>query len=245
MSEQENTKQCHHGHHGFLGFGISMVLAAAVFGAFLLLCVNNFKSYDRSVSVRGLCEREVMADRAIYPITFKENGDNLSLLYTTVDNKNQTVCNFLREQGLTDDEFSIGAPQITDNYSNAYNTNARSRYIITSVITIYSTNVETVLKIQSNLSKLLEQGVAIGSGESWENPVQFLFEGLNNIKPEMIEEANGNARLAAEQFAKDSHSRLGKIKNATQGYFTIEDRDSNTPHIKKVRVVTNVDFYLR
>lgn len=237
MSEQKQNSH--------LGLGISIILAAAVFGLFIMLSVSNFKSYDRSVSVRGLCEREVMADRAIYPISFKETGNDLSKMYVTIDEKNQVICDFLQENGLKDEEYSIGAPSIVDNYSNSYSTQAHARYVMTSVITIYTTNVQTVLDIQKNLSQLVEQGIAVGSGDSWENPVQFLFEGLNNIKPEMIEEANSNARLAAEQFAKDSHSRLGKIKNATQGYFTIENRDSNTPHIKNVRVVTNVDYYLR
>ncbi|MBR1792619.1 MAG: SIMPL domain-containing protein [Bacteroidales bacterium] len=237
MSEQH--------HHSHLGLGISLIAAATVFGLLLMLSVSNYKNFDRSVNVRGLCEREVMADRAIYPISFKEAGDNLPKLYAIVESKNQAICDFLKESGLEADEFSISAPAIIDNYSNSYSTQARTRYVMTSVITIYTTNVKTVLDIQSNLSRLLEHGIAIGSGERWENPIQFLFEGLNAIKPEMIREANKNARLAAEQFAKDSHSRLGKIKNAAQGYFTIEDRDSNTPHIKKVRVVTNVDYYLR
>ena len=91
----------------------------------------------------------------------------------------------------------------------------------------------------SNQSELLKQGIVTGGG-SWENPVEFKYEGLNDIKPEMIEEATRNAREAAQKFAKDSDSRLGKIKTANQGTFTIEDRDSNTPYIKKVRVVTTV-----
>lgn len=247
MSEQENTQNTTTATRrtGHRGLGLSLIIAAAVFGAFMLVSVIQLKSYDRSVNVRGLCEREVQADRAIYPISFKETGDNLGQLYTNIEAKNQTVCQFLKEHGLTEEEYSLGAPKLTDNYSNSYSTQAPSRYVITSVITIYSQKVDTVLSIQSQLSKLMEQGVAVGSGESWENPVQFLFEGLNEIKPQMIAEANSNARAAAEQFAKDSHSRLGKIKDATQGYFTIEDRDSNTPHIKRVRVVTTVNYYLR
>lgn len=85
----------------------------------------------------------------------------------------------------------------------------------------------------------------MGYGNSWENQVQFQFEGLNAIKPEMIEDATKNAREAAEKFAKDSDSRLGKIKTASQGTFTISDRDSNTPYIKKVRVVSSVTYYLK
>ena len=102
-----------------------------------------------------------------------------------------------------------------------------------------------MLELQTRQADLIGKGIAVGSGDTWENPIQFVYEGLNDIKPEMIEEANANARKAAEQFAKDSHSRLGKIKTATQGLFSIEERDSNTPQIKRIRVVTSVTYNLR
>jgi hypothetical protein len=98
--------------------------------------------------------------------------------------------------------------------------------------------------LRARQAELLKKGVVTG-GNSWENPVEFKYEGLNDIKPQMIEEATMNAREAAEKFAKDSDSRLGKIKTANQGTFTIENRDSNTPYIKTVRVVTSVTYYLR
>ena len=104
--------------------------------------------------------------------------------------------------------------------------------------------VDTVLALMPRQSELLKKGIT-GSGNSWENQIQFQFEGLNSIKPEMIEDATKNAREAAEKFAKDSDSRLGKIKTASQGTFTISDRDSNTPYIKKVRVVSSVTYYLK
>ena len=103
--------------------------------------------------------------------------------------------------------------------------------------------MDLVLNLMSRQSDLLKKGVVTG-GNSWENPVEFKYEGLNDIKPQMIEEATMNAREAAEKFAKDSQSRLGKIKTANQGTFTIENRDSNTPYIKRVRVVTSVTYYL-
>jgi hypothetical protein len=96
----------------------------------------------------------------------------------------------------------------------------------------------------SNMSDLLKNGI-VTDGNDWENPIEFKYEGLNDIKPAMIEEATQNARETAKKFAKDSGSKLGKIKTANQGTFTIEDRDSNTPYIKKVRVVTSVTYYLK
>ena len=114
-----------------------------------------------------------------------------------------------------------------------------------SVIIVCTSDVDEVLALMSRQSELLKKGIVTAGGNQWENPVEFKYEGLNGIKPEMIEEATKNAREAAEKFAKDSESRLGKIKTANQGTFTIADRDSNTPHIKKVRVVTSVIYYLK
>ena len=97
----------------------------------------------------------------------------------------------------------------------------------------------------SRQSELLRKGIVTEGGSQWENPVEFRFEGLNEVKPGMIEEATRNARETALKFAKDSDSRLGKIKTASQGTFSIDDRDSNTPYIKKGRVVTSVTYYLK
>ena len=244
--EQSNTpkesKKC----LGHRGLGYSLIIAAAIFGLFFYCAYTQPRNSDGQISVRGLCEREIKADRAIYPISFTVAGDNLESVFSTVQEHNQTVVEFLKAHGLKDDEFSISAPNITDHYAqNNYGDNYRTRFIISSVITIYSTNVDTVLLVQKDLSQLIEKGLVISTGNGWENPVQFLFEGLNKVKPEMIEEANNNARIAAEQFAKNANSRLGKILYASQGYFEIENRDSNTPHIKKVRVVTNITYRVK
>lgn len=226
--------------------GIIALSAVALLGLFALLTAHHIKSYDRVVNVRGLCEREIMADRAIYPIVYKETGANLAELSASVNSKNRIICDFLKQYGIEDSEISISAPSIVDNlsYNNGYVDPSR-RYVITSVVNIYTSKIDNVLRIQSDQVKLLDEGIAVGSGNEWENPVTFQFAGLNDVKPEMIEEANVNARKAAEQFANDSHSRLGRIKEATQGLFSIENRDSNTPYIKKVRVVTSVSYYLK
>jgi len=222
-----------------------LLLSVVVLGLFLLFAVRLFKTYDHTVSVRGLCEREVMADRAIYPISYKEAGNDLVQLYASVNTKNQQIIQFLKENGFSEDEISVSAPAITDHYSDSYSSNAPSRYVIKSVITLYTTRVQAVIDLQSRQSALVEKGIAVGSGDTWENPVEYNFEGLNDIKPEMIEEANRNARTAAEQFARDYGSRLGKIVEANQGLFTIEPRDSNTPQVKRIRVVTSVTYNLR
>ena len=221
------------------------IVPIIIIGAIIHSAVIINKSYDRTVSVKGLCEREIMADRAIYPITYKETGNDLPDLYKTVRAKNEIIMIFLKEMGIDTNEITISAPKIRDNHATGYSNGTPTRYVITSTVNICTKKVGTILKIQSEQYKLLEKGIAIGSGETWENPVIYEFESLNTIKPEMIEEANINARKAGEQFAKDSDSKLGKIKAANQGVFSIESRDPNTPHIKKVRVVTNITYYIR
>ena len=225
--------------------GTSIVLAALVNGVLLFYAARTLKSYDDTVTVRGLCEREIMADRAIYPVVYKETGNDLPTLYASVNKKNAEVLRFLQENGIDSSEVSVSAPRIVDNSSMQYTNNSANRYVITSVLTVCTGKVQTVLDIQSRLSQLMDKGIAIGSGNEWENPAVFEVTALNDVKPAMIEEANKNARAAAEQFAKDSRSRLGKINSATQGLFSIENRDQNTPHIKRVRVVTNVSYRLR
>jgi hypothetical protein len=152
---------------------------------------------------------------------------------------------FLTDGGISEKEITVSVPSVSDKLANEYGDNNRAfRYIAKNVITVCTDNVDAVLKLMSRQSELLKKGI-VTSENSWENPVEFKYEGLNDIKPQMIEEATKNAREAAEKFAKDSDSSLGKIKNANQGTFTIENRDSNTPYIKRIRVVTSVTYYLK
>lgn len=226
--------------------GIGLGLAALILGICFMLGLKNFKNADRQVSVRGLCEKEVMADRAIYPIVFQEGGDDLVRVAENIDAKNQVVINFLKENGFTDDEITVAPPKVEDRSINNYSGNQHLlKYAMKSVITVYTKKVDKVLEMQSKQGQLLEKGIAVGAGNSWENPVTYSFEGLNDIKPDMIAEANKNAKEAAQQFANDSDSKLGKISQAQQGLFTIENRDQNTPQKKTVRVVTYVTYRLR
>ena len=225
--------------------GVSFVLGMMILGGSLILMVSNLKSYDRCVTVKGLCEKEVMADKVIWPIIYKQGGNELGTLYNTVQEMNRTIIEFLKEAGVTDDEITVNAPSILDTRTNLYGERKDYHYIITAGITVCSNQVDRIVKLQTEQAKLYEKGIPVGMGENWSHPTTYSFTGLNDIKPAMIEEATINARQAAEKFAKDSHSKLGKIKTATQGQFSVSDRDSNTPYIKNVRVVTNVVYYLK
>lgn len=219
-------------------------LAAVLMGLMLPLSVVLFKSYDRTVDVKGLCEKEVKADKVIWPLTYKVVGNDLSGTLKLVEEYDAMILDFLKKGGINDKEITISAPQISDKYASEYGNNDRVyRYLCTCVITVCTSEVDKVLELQGKQDALLKSGVTLAAND-WENKIQFKFEALNDIKPQMIEDATANAREAAQKFAKDSGSRLGKIKTAAQGTFSIEDRDSNTPYIKKVRVVTYVTYYL-
>lgn len=225
----------------------SIILAAAlvIFGILLYSSINNFTDRDRIVTVKGLAEMEVPADKVIWPLMYKDIGNDLTTLYTNIQSKNKTIVEFLQSNGISRDEISVAPPEIIDMEAERYqNQTIQYRYNATSVITVTSSNVDMIRKLISEQTELLRQGIAITGGDYRFNTI-YEFTGLNNIKPPMIEEATKNAREAAEKFALDSGSKLGKIRNASQGQFSITDRDANTPYIKNVRVVTTINYYLK
>lgn len=206
--------------------------------------IKYFKDRDRVVTVKGLAEMEVFANKVTWPLMFKDLGDDLPTLYNNINAKNKAIVSFLKSKGITDKEISIAAPEIIDMQAERYSsTPSTFRYNVTSVITVTSTNVSIVRALISKQSELLKQGIALTAGDFRFNVV-YDFTKLNEVKPQMIENATKNARTSAEKFATDSDSELGKIKTADQGQFTITDRDPNTPYIKNVRVVTTIDYYL-
>ena len=203
------------------------------------------KEAMRTVSVKGLSEREVPADKVIWPLVYKEIGNDLQTIYRTVNAKNAIVIDFLKSNDIPESEISVAPPAIVDIQADRYGNQAVPyRYNVTSVITVSSNQVDKVRDLIVKQSSLLEKGVAIVTGDYQYN-TQYLFTKLNELKPEMIAEATQNARIAAEKFAKDSDSKLGKISSAYQGQFSITDRDANTPYLKNVRVVTSVIYYLK
>lgn len=225
--------------------GICIMLGLMVLGLMMPMAVKVLHNSNRSVYVKGLCEREVKADQVIWPITYKVMSNDNQTLYKEIARQREEVMAFLLRNGISAEEVSVANPSISDKFANEYGDNNRAyRYIATSVVTVCSSQVDLVRALMAKQSELLTKNVLIVDN-NWENPVEFTYEGLNNIKPEMIEEATRNAREAAEKFAKDSGSRLGKIREASQGTFSISDRDRNTPYIKKVRVVTSVSYSLK
>ncbi|MEG2121401.1 MAG: SIMPL domain-containing protein [Rikenellaceae bacterium] len=234
----------------------SIIVSASIFAIGIIIAgwmlsagVRHFKDSERVVVVKGVSERQVSADRVIWPLTYKQVGNNLPQLYTTIESTNTKIVNFLTTNGISIEEITIAPAEVFDNETERYRGPDMSsyRYNVTAVITVSTDKVDKVVALMSRQSDLLKQGIAVSSTGDYRYATQFDFtsNALTGIKPAMIEEATKNARTAGEKFAVDSQSELGKIKTANQGQFTISDRDANTPSIKIVRVVTTVEYYLK
>ncbi len=237
MKESRNTEA--------LILGVSICVGLIFLGYFFSTGILKIKKLDRTVVVKGLAEKEVPADIAIWPIVFNVADNDLTALFQKIETQNNQVVAFLKSNGFTDKEISISAPSITDKQAQSYsNSNRiRFRYLGKSTVTVYSRQVRRVRDTMKKLIELGRKGIAI-RGDDYDSKTEFLFTKLNEIKPAMIEEATKKAREVALKFAKDSDSKLGKIKRARQGQFSIRDRDLNTPFIKKVRVVSTLEYYL-
>lgn len=229
----------------FSGFIPSLLVAVAivVLGLCLKAGIDGFSHRDRAVTVRGLCEKEVMANKVTWPIVTKEMGNELPAIYDKIQRNNDAILAFLKDNGIEDSEISVNPPAVNDRMANNYSSeNVRYRYNVTNVIVVTSSKVDKIRKLIEAQTQLLKQGIAVA--EDYEYQTTYEYTDLNSIKPEMIAEATRNAREAANKFAADSDSRLGKIKTATQGQFSITDRDQYTPYIKNIRIVTYIDYYL-
>ncbi|MDD6493699.1 MAG: SIMPL domain-containing protein [Bacteroidales bacterium] len=228
---------------------ISAIIIAAgivVMGFALRSGIVTFKDMDRRVTVKGLSEREVKADKVTWPLVYKELGNDPAAMYQLLVYKNRQVVAFLKSAGIKDEDISINPPVITDRQADNYGNEIMNyRYKAKSVITVTSSDVDKVRSLMRRQSELMKQGIALVSEEYSNTTVSYEFTGLNKIKPEMIEEATKNARATAQKFADDSESSLGGILSAQQGQFSIEDRDSNTPYIKRLRVVNTIEYSLK
>ena len=200
---------------------------------------------SRVITVRGLCDSTVMADKVTWPIVSKEVGNDLATIYANIQRTNNAITDFLKRNGVRQEEIAVNAPAVIDMQADRFNSQpAPFRYNVTTVVVVTSDRVKEINALISRQSELLKEGIAIVAGD-YQYQTSYEFTGLNTIKPGMIAEATRNARAAARKFADDSDSRLGKIKTAQQGQFSIEDRDQYTPYMKNIRVVTTVEYYLK
>ena len=239
-----------------LGFWIALGL---IIGGWVLGAeIKATRLSDRYVTVKGLVERTVKSDLAIWPLTYKEAGDDLPSVYARTEADKKIILDFLDQQGIKPPEIELGLVRVVDTQANEYGgvNRAPHRYIVEQPITVRTSRVDQVAAAAQKTIQLVQKGIVLNS-----NPGQGLtykFTALNSIKPDMITEATRNARAAAERFALDSGSKVGSIRQANQGVFSILPADqggdsgegvegsfaSDSSIMKTVRVVTSVQYYL-
>lgn len=209
----------------------------------------------RTVTVKGLAEQDVVADMAIWNIKISRVGGDLTALQSGVDSDLNKIKSFLKTAGFSTEEIQNLRIQVRDKFAGYSDAELKSqknegRYVIETGVMVRSNNVNLIDSVSRRLGELVRQGITIT--EDYSGPI-YIFNGLNDIKISMIEQATKNATDAGRQFAKDANARLGKIQSANQGIFSIESRDpidqwSNNEKQsinKKVRVVSTITFYLR
>lgn len=230
---------------GIISAALLIAIGLMLLGIFISQGFGRLSQNQRVVTVRGLSEREVQANKVTWPIVSKAVGNDLTSLYKQVSSTDSAIVNFLKRNGVNENEYSVNAPKVQDVQADMYgNQTAPYRYNVTTVVVVTSSDIDKINALMNKQTVLMQQGIAIVAGD-YNYQTLYEFTDLNKIKPDMVADATKNAREAAGKFAADSKSKLGKIKSAQQGQFSIEDRDQYTPYIKKVRVVSTIQYYLK
>ncbi len=212
------------------------------------------RSGDRFVTVKGVSEREVQADLALWPLTILSADNDLSAAQQRIERGVREVLAFLARNGIDTAAVTMQDYRVTDAFTNQYQSpdNISSRYAIRQTMIVRSESPDTVARASQRVSELVAGGVVFTSGQEYgTGGPSFLFTRLNDVKPEMIAEATAQAREAAEQFARDSRSELGGIRRANQGVFQILPRNQaagiteESQVAKTVRVVSTVEYFLK
>ena len=224
--------------------GVTLASGMALAGYALGPSITELRNAQRVVSVKGLAQREVRSDLAIWPIVFSSAADNLADLQIRIQSRVGVVQEFLAERGFPPDAVSVSVPRITDFQTQMPGSPLppEGRYLAESTLTLRSQRVAELKVAMQDSGELVRLGVPLV--RHYDATPRFLFTSLEAIKPAMIAAATRDARRAAQQFAEDSDSRVGAIRQARQGYFSITDREGFGPEHKTVRVVTHVDYFL-
>ncbi|MCQ2349995.1 MAG: SIMPL domain-containing protein [Paludibacteraceae bacterium] len=225
-----------------------IALGIAVLGLCIYSSTRAYINANHHVTVRGLSQRTVKSDDAYYTIHCGFDGDNAQVLYQQLTAENQVVVAYLREKGFKEEDITITSPSTNDNTGNYnYKPGVTKHYTVSNSVVLHTSDVDAVEQLTHSEGELIERGLYVTTDAA------FFFNGLNDIKPEMIEEATKNARVTAEKFAQDSGSKIGKIQSATQGQFAIFTNSQESDYsfddarykMKNVRVVTTVVYELR
>lgn len=238
---------------GILFISATILLSLGITGSGFFIGNGYYQTHmnNRSVIVKGLAEMPVKADLAIWNIKFQTIGNDLTETQSKINNHKDLIIAFLNKNGFRSSEITIGRINTNDLDANPYRekTAGQPRFILTQNIYVRSNQVNSVAHTSEKIGELVGQGIVFANTE-YEQPISYLFTGLNQIKPVMLEEATQNARQAATEFAKNSQAVVGKIRKANQGVFSILPQDaapgvSETAQIDKtVRVVSTVEYFL-
>ena len=200
------------------------------------------KTQDRYVTVKGSAERIVDADLLVWPLPHSVGGNELAGVQRALTANTAAIRKFFLDAGFRPEDIVVSPPRLEDRWAYAYGENrAPERFRYANTVILRTHDVPRALQAMRDSGQLVAGGVMLDQGAMPE----FEYTKLNDIKPALIAEATANARESAEQFAKDSGSKLGGIRNANQGVVAISDRDQGSPQVKKVRVVTTVEYFLR
>jgi hypothetical protein len=227
--------------------GISAIVSACLIENGL----TNMRTGDRYVTVKGVAERDVNADLALWPIRFVATGKTLTDAQNKARGSRDAIMAFLKLQAIDSEAVELQRLDVTDTRANPYQDNGgEQKFIINQTLMVRSADIDKIRQAGQAVSELVDSGVVLSSDYGPAGPT-YLFNGLNDIKPAMIAEATAAAREAAAQFANDAKAELGGLRRANQGVFQILARDQ-APGImegqqptKTVRVVSTVQYYLR
>jgi len=245
-----------------IAISLAIIIGLSISAAILGRAIERFKKEDRYISVKGFSEREVKSDFAVWTIRTRIANNDLSEGSRIIDETRNKVIDFLLKNNIKQDEIIQKDLIVNDKKAQDYGNNTIGdsyRFIIDKVIQVRSANVDNIQKVSRMTDELLKAGVVISNRNEYDASVKFIFTKLNDIKPAMLTEATRNAKNAAIQFAKESNTKLGNLRKASQGLFSIIDRDefltgqtdgayypmSSGDLFKKVRVVVNVDYSIK
>ncbi len=232
---------------GLFFLGIFLASGIAVAGFFVSQTLYNSQVAMNSAEVKGLAERRVLADQANWSVTVSNVGNSRSQipdLYAKTEQNQKQVIELLKASGFADEEIKTGLVQyMFEEYRDSNNRVIEQKHLIQSSVTVNTKQVEKVEQARATVNKLIVEGVQLINEQPF-----YLFTKLNDIKPEMLQEATRNARIAANEFATNAGVSVGSIQSATQGSFIVRDAGAeygDTNKLEKdVRVVTQIRFFL-
>jgi hypothetical protein len=225
----------------------ALLIALGLVGAgwFASQGMARLKTADRYVTVKGSAEKIVDADLVVWPLAHSVGGNDLADAQRRLEANTATIRGFFTGAGFKPEEIVVSPPRLEDRWAYAYGDNRPpERFRYSTTVTLRTANVGNALSVLRRSGELVSRGVMLGAEGEAGGPA-FDYTRLNDIKPALIAEATANARKSAEQFAKDSGARIGGIRSANQGVVDISNRDQGSPQVKKVRVVTTVEYFLK